>query len=106
MQENKSYQTEREKEPQVVSEPMACYAHDRRATHFAVMAIEAAAAKSNISPMEMHRRLERVDLIGRLLYGHYDTMHTLSIDHVADDVITALHNWEARYEADLKESIN
>ena len=57
--------------------------------HFAVMAIEAAA-------MEMHRRLARVGLLRHLLLNYYDVMHTQSLGHVAEDVIEALNNWEAR----------
>ncbi len=72
--------------------------YEENATHFAVMAIEAAAAKSNITPMEMRRRLERVNLIDRLLYGQYEVMHSQSLEHVAEDIVTALHNWEKRYD--------
>jgi hypothetical protein len=64
--------------------------------HFAVMAIEAAAKKMHISSMEMHRRLVRVGLLRHLLLNYYDVMHTQSLGHVAEDVIEALNNWEAR----------
>ena len=38
--------------------------------HFAVMAIEAGAREMGISPMEMRRRLEKMNLIKRLLGFH------------------------------------
>lgn len=62
--------------------------------HFAVMAIEAGAKEMGISPMEMYRRLEKVDLVKRLLLDLYDVMHTQSLKHVAEDVAEALRNWE------------
>ena len=52
--------------------------------HFAVMAIEAGAREMGISPMEMRRRLETMNLIKRLL------------NHVGEDVVEALKNWEAQ----------
>lgn len=64
--------------------------------HFAIMAIEAGTKEMNISPMEMYRRLEKVNLLKRLVLDCYDVMHTQSLQHVAEDLVEALHNWEAR----------
>ena len=47
--------------------------------HFAVMAIEAGAREMGISPMEMRRRLEKMNLIKRLLLDNYEVMHTQSL---------------------------
>ncbi len=69
---------------------------DKDKIHFAVMAIEAAAAKSGMSPSEMQQRLSRVDLIKRLLIDQYEAMHSQSLKHVAEDVLEALHNWEKK----------
>ena len=63
--------------------------------HFAVMAIEAGAREMGISPMEMRRRLEKMNLIKRLLLDNYEVMHTQSLKHVGEDVAEALKNWEA-----------
>ena len=52
--------------------------------HFAVMAIE------------MRRRLEKMNLIKRLLLDNYEVMHTQSLKHVGEDVAEALKNWEAQ----------
>lgn len=70
--------------------------------HFAVMAIEASAKKMNISPMEMYQRLDKVHLIEKLVFGCYDVMHTQSLKHVAEDLVTALHNWEEREKKNIQ----
>ena len=61
---------------------------------FTVLAIEASAQKTGISPSEMRRRLDKVGLIKSLIQDCYDTLHTESRDAVATDVIEALKNWE------------
>lgn len=66
--------------------------------HFVVMAIEAAAKKMGISPMEMYNRLKQVDMIERLLFGCYEPLHSQSLKHVAEDVVEALSNWEKKSE--------
>ena len=62
---------------------------------FAVLALEAAAEKMNISPSEMQRRLQKQDLIRKRLFKHYALLHTQSIQWVTDDLIETLLNWEA-----------
>ena len=64
--------------------------------HFAVIAIEASAASMGVTPTEMYNRLNKVDLIDRLLLGCYDVMHCQSTQIVAEDVCKALRNWEAK----------
>ena len=65
---------------------------------FAIIALEAAARKMNISPSEMYRRLQKQDLIRKRLFRHYDLLHTQSIQWVTDDLIETLTNWEAEDE--------
>lgn len=65
-----------------------------RKMEFAVLAIESAAEQMGIDPVEMRRRLDKVGLIKRLLFDGYEALHTQSMQHVAEDVIEALHNWE------------
>lgn len=67
-----------------------------RKIHFAVMAIESGARKLGISSKEMHDRLRKQDLIRNRLLKRYDTLHTQSLDWVADDISETLLNWEAR----------
>jgi len=65
-----------------------------RKIHFAVMAIEASAKKSHTSGKTMHHRLKAQGLIHKRLLGHYDILHTQSLDWVADDTLETLKNWE------------
>lgn len=67
-----------------------------RRIHFAVMAIESGARKLGISSKEMHDRLRKQGLIRNRLFKRYDTLHTQSLDWVADDISETLLNWEAR----------
>lgn len=69
---------------------------DYQKIHFAVMAIESSARLMGISANEMRERLEKTNLISRLLFDCYDTMHTQSLEHVAEDVVKALKNWEEK----------
>lgn len=39
-------------------------------------------------------RLDAADLIEGFILKHYDILHTQSIEHVVDDIITALKNRE------------
>ena len=66
-----------------------------RRIHFAVMAIESGARKLGISSKEMHDRLRKQGLIRDRLFKRYDTLHTQSLDWVADDISETLLNWEA-----------
>ena len=61
---------------------------------FAVIAIETAAKKMNISTKELAERLHAQDLIEGRLIKFYDTLHTQSANYVADDIIETLYNWE------------
>jgi hypothetical protein len=65
-----------------------------RKIHFAVMAIESSAKKAKISGKAMHDRLKAQGLIHKRLLGHYDILHTQSLDWVADDTLETLNNWE------------
>lgn len=66
-----------------------------RRIHFAVMAIESGARKLGISGKEMHDRLQKQGLIHSRLIGKYETLHTQSLEWVADDISETLLNWEA-----------
>ena len=62
--------------------------------HFAVLAIEAAAKKMNVSPEEMQQRLKKQNLIESFIVKYYDVFHTMSLEYVAEDTIGALIKWE------------
>lgn len=67
----------------------------KRRIHFAIMAIESGARKMGIPGEQMQARLKRQNLIHTRLIGRYETLHTQSIDWVADDIVETLRNWEA-----------
>lgn len=62
--------------------------------HFAVMAIGAAADRLGITSSEMYERLNKVGIVQGLLFDLYEVEHTQSLQHVAEDVVEALKNWE------------
>jgi len=62
---------------------------------FAVIAIETAARKMNVTPAQLIARLDRQNLVEGRLIKYYDTLHTQSADYVADDLIETLMNYES-----------
>ena len=67
-----------------------------RKVQFATLAIGATAQRMGISATELHNRLKHYDLVRRLLFDCYDTLHAESIDGVVWNVQEALCNWEAK----------
>lgn len=65
-------------------------------TQFVTLAIGATAQRMGITATELFNRLKRYDLVHRLLFDCYDTLHAESIDGVVWNVQEALRNWEAK----------
>ena len=65
-------------------------------TQFVTLAIGATAKRMGISATELFNRLKHHDLVRRLLFDCYDTLHAESIDGVVWNVQEALKNWEAK----------
>ncbi len=65
-------------------------------TQFVTLAIGATARQMGISTTELHNRLKHHDLIRRLLFDCYDTLHTESFDGVVWNVQEALRNWDVK----------
>lgn len=65
-------------------------------TQFVTLAIGATAKQMGISPTELHNRLKSHDLVHRLLYECYDTLHAESIEGVVWNVQEALRNWDKK----------
>jgi len=63
---------------------------------FVTLAIGATAKQMGISATELYNRLNRHNLVRRLLIDCYDTLHTESIEGVAWNVEQALRNWDAK----------
>ena len=65
-------------------------------TQFAALAIGATAQRMGITATELFNRLKRHDLVRRLLFDCYDTLHTECIDGVVWNVQEALKNWDEK----------
>lgn len=63
--------------------------------HFAVLAMGAAAKKMKTTPTDIYIRLKKYDLVQKLLFDCYDTLHAESIDGVAWNVAEALNSRES-----------
>lgn len=61
---------------------------------FAVLAIEETAKHMKTSPQDVYNRLERLGLAQSILFDCYDTLHTQSMEYVADFVTDAILNHE------------
>ena len=70
-------------------------------TQFATLAIGATAQHMGITATELFNRLKHHNLVRRLLFDCYDTLHAESIDGVAWNVQEALKNWDEK-EGDLQ----
>jgi len=64
--------------------------------NFAVIAIETAAKKYNITPKVLTSRLSKQNLIAGRLWKYYNMLHTQSRDYVADDLMEALTHRESK----------
>lgn len=69
---------------------------DLQQMQFATLAIGATARQMGIEPTELFNRLKRHNLVKRLLFECYDTLHAESIDGVVWNVQESLRNWEAK----------
>lgn len=49
-----------------------------------------------VSTIDLYNRLKRYDLVRRLLFDCYDTLHAESIEGVVWNVTQALSNWEKK----------
>ena len=63
---------------------------------FSTLAIGAVARSLGIPTSELYNRLKRYDLVRKLLFNCYDTLHTESIDGVVWNVTEALRIREQR----------
>jgi hypothetical protein len=61
---------------------------------FVATCIEACARITRTSYQDIYQRMKRVGLIDRYLLPHYDTLHTMSRENLAQDVLECLTNWE------------
>jgi hypothetical protein len=63
---------------------------------FVATCIEACARITHTSYQDIYQRMKRVGLIDHYLLPHYDTLHTMSRENLALDVLECLTNWEEK----------
>jgi len=63
--------------------------------HLAIMAIEQAACRMEISSADMYRRLKAQGLIHNFLLAYYEELHTQSAEWLGETTVETLKNWEA-----------
>ena len=61
---------------------------------FAASCIDSAARAVGCATEEMFRRMDRVNLIDDYILRHYGVLHTESRQHVTEDVLNALKDYE------------
>ena len=61
---------------------------------FVASCIETAARKTGCSTGDMYKRMKRVGFVSGYIIPGYDALHTQSRQHVTEDVLGALRNWE------------
>ena len=61
---------------------------------FVASCIETAAESVGCQYEDMLDRMEKVGLIDKYIYPHYDALHTESRDNLTDNIIETLQRWE------------
>lgn len=65
---------------------------------FASLCIDTLAQRLFCSPAVMYRRLKQFNIINDFIFRHYKTLHTQSLDYVADSILEVLNNKEKLQE--------
>lgn len=68
--------------------------HTELLLSFAASCIEGAARRLGVSYYDVFMRMNKVDMIEKYIIPFYDVLHLESREHVIDDVIECLNNWE------------
>lgn len=63
---------------------------------FAASCVEGTARRLGVPYREVYDRMRKLDLINQFILPHYDTLHTESYEHLIDDVIECMTNWEGK----------
>ena len=61
---------------------------------FAASCIDSVARAVGSTPEEMFKRMDKVNLIDDYILRHYGVLHTESRQHVTEDVLQALEEYE------------
>lgn len=65
---------------------------------FVASCIECAAERSGCQNDEMLDRMEKVGLIDKYIYPHYEALHTEDRNNLTDNIIETLNRWETIQE--------
>jgi hypothetical protein len=68
--------------------------HTELILSFAASCVEGVARRLGIGYYEAFSRMNKVDMINKYILPFYDVLHLESREHVIDDVIECLNNWE------------
>ena len=61
---------------------------------FVATCIETTARYLNVSYREVYDRMKRVSLIEKYILPNYEPLHSQSREHLAEDMVECLTNWE------------
>ncbi len=63
---------------------------------FVASCVEFAAHAMGLPYDVVYQRMKKVGLIEKYIFPYYDVLHTYSREHVTDDVVGCLTEWEGR----------
>lgn len=63
---------------------------------FAASCVESVARRLSLPTSEVYGRMKAVGLMEKYIYPFYDTLHTESREHVTENVLQCLLNWEKK----------
>ena len=61
---------------------------------FVATCIETTARWLGTSYKDVYQRMKRVNLIEQYILPHYETLHTVSRENLAEDLVECMKNWE------------
>ena len=73
---------------------------------FVASCIESAAERLSCQYDEMLDRMERVGLIDKYIYPHYEALHSEGRNNLTDNIIDTLKRWEAIQKMDNEKGKN
>lgn len=65
---------------------------------FVATCIETTARQTGTNYQKVYQRMKRVGMIEKYIYPNYETLHTMSRENIALDMMECLKKWEAENE--------
>lgn len=75
-------------------EPLIELSKEEIELSFVASCIEGVARKLGKSYKEIYERMNKVGMLENYILPYYDVLHTQSREHVTEDMIECLTNWE------------